>query len=191
MVGDTEEPNGTGIVNRVGSQADTPWTGVEFGVASQMIYEGLVKEGLEVLRSIHDRYSSWGLYFNHLECDGHYSRPLAALTIPNALAGVTYDGASEELAVAPRLSGFRGPALVAGSLLLVESDGACPGTLRVRLVEGAQLKLRSIRVSAAGCRAEVKVNGSEVEASAEGDRVRLSQPLPLRPGDLLELAMSK
>jgi hypothetical protein len=35
------------------------------------------------------------------------------------------------------------------------------------------------------------VNGSEVEASAEGDRVRLSQPLSLRPGDLLELAMSK
>ncbi len=190
MVGDTEEPNGTGIVNRVGSQADTPWTGVEFGVASQMIYEGLVNEGLEVLRSIHDRYSSWGLYFNHLECDGHYSRPLAALTIPNALAGVTYDGTSEELAVAPRLSGFRGPALVAGSLLLVESDGACPGTLRVRLVDGAQLQLRSIRVSATGCRAEVKVNGSGVEASAEGDRVRLSQPLSLRPGDLLELAMS-
>ncbi|MFP3286714.1 MAG: GH116 family glycosyl-hydrolase [Acidilobus sp.] len=191
MVGDVEEPNGTGILNRVGSQADTPWTGVEFGVASQMIYEGLVKEGLELLRSVHDRYASWGLYFNHLECNGHYSRPLAALTIPNAIAGVTYDGVAKELTISPRLgSPFRGPALVSGSLLSIESAGPCPGVITVRHVDGLPLTLTSIRVDARGCLARVKVNGAEVNVTVEGDRVKLGEAITLRPGDVLEVSLS-
>lgn len=168
MVGDVEEPNGTKILNRVSSQADTPWTGVEFGVASQMLYEGMVEEAMEVLRSIHDRYRSWGLYFNHLECDGHYSRPLAALTIPNAIAGVTYDGVRRELTVAPRLGGpsFRGPAMVAGNLLSVSyRREGCSGSLTVKALEGTGLRVSSIRLDVKCCRASVKYNGSEVPAS--------------------------
>ena len=69
-------------------QANTPWTGVELGFASFLIYEGMVKEGLDVIRTVDNRYRRAGLYFDHQEFGGHYFRPMAAWGIINALLGL-------------------------------------------------------------------------------------------------------
>jgi len=69
-------------------QANTPWTGVELGFASFLIYEGLVKEGLDVIRTVDNRYRRAGLYFDHQEFGGHYLRPMAAWGILNAFLGL-------------------------------------------------------------------------------------------------------
>jgi hypothetical protein len=107
------------------------------------------------------------------------------------MAGVTYDGVAKELTISPRLgSPFRGPALVSGSLLSIESAGPCPGVITVRHVDGLPLTLTSIRVDARGCLARVKVNGAEVNVTVEGDRVRLGEAIKLRPGDVLEVSLS-
>jgi len=69
-------------------QANTCWTGVELAFASFLIYEGLVKEGYDVIRTVDNRYRKANLYFDHQEFGGHYFRPMAAWGIINAILGL-------------------------------------------------------------------------------------------------------
>jgi uncharacterized protein (DUF608 family) len=72
-------------------QANTAWSGVELAFASFLIYEGLLRDGLKVVRDVDDRYRKAGMYFDHQEFGGHYYRPMSAWGIVNALAGLTID----------------------------------------------------------------------------------------------------
>jgi len=75
-------------------QANTCWTGTELAFAGLLIQEGLVDEGLMVVRNVDDRYRHWGMYFDHQEFGGHYYRPMSAWGIVNALTGLSLmDGA--------------------------------------------------------------------------------------------------
>lgn len=70
-------------------QANTVWTGVELAFASFLIYEGMVKEGLKVIKNVDDRYRHWGMYWDHQEFGGRYFRPLSAWAIINSFLGLT------------------------------------------------------------------------------------------------------
>jgi hypothetical protein len=84
-------------------QANTVWSGVELAFASFLVYEGLVEEGLAVVKTVDDRYRRAGRYFDHQEFGGHYFRPLAAWALLHALLGLTIrDG---RYGFAPRLAG--------------------------------------------------------------------------------------
>jgi uncharacterized protein (DUF608 family) len=82
---------------------DEVWTGTEYQVASALLHEGMVREGLSILRGIHDRYDGrrhnpW----NEVECGDHYARALACWGCLIALTGFVYDGPAGRLAFAPR-----------------------------------------------------------------------------------------
>jgi len=84
-------------------QSNTVWTGVELAFASFLIYEGMWKQGLEVVRNVDERYRKLGLYWNHLEFGGHYYRPQSAWAILNASLGLRInDGA---YTFAPKMPG--------------------------------------------------------------------------------------
>jgi non-lysosomal glucosylceramidase len=83
-------------------QANTCWTGVELAFASFLIYEGLVKEGLDLVANVDERYRASGLYFDHQEFGGHYYRAMSAWAIVNAMAGLALCGGT--LRLSPRLS---------------------------------------------------------------------------------------
>lgn len=83
-------------------QANTPWTGVELAFSSFLIYEGLVDESLQLIRSVEERYRRAGLYWNHQECGGHYYRAMSAWTILNAFLGLTIN--QDKLGFAPKLT---------------------------------------------------------------------------------------
>ena len=102
--GDLKYPNDTGLPYSVGCQMDTPWTGVEFAVASHMIYEGLVEEGLKILRDIHERYVKGGHYWNHVEWGAHYMRPMSAWSVVLAIEGLLYDRMRGRLRIRPRIN---------------------------------------------------------------------------------------
>ncbi len=80
-------------------QANTCWTGVELNFAAQLYYHGLNENAEEIIRNVDERHRKWGIYFDHQEFGGHYFRPMAALAIPNAFLGLSYDG--ETLRIAP------------------------------------------------------------------------------------------
>jgi len=84
-------------------QANTAWTGVELGVASFLIYEGLWREGLRLVKNVDDRYRQWGMYWDHQEFGGHYFRPMSAWSIVNALLGLAIKNGS--FTFAPKIPG--------------------------------------------------------------------------------------
>jgi len=122
LKGDMRYFNEVGIGYLVGGQMDTPWTGIEISVALHMIWEGMIEEGLSLLKSVHERYLEWGLYWNHIECGGHYLRALCSLLIFNVLAGARYLAPQRTLELGPRVGSeyFKGPVLVPGALLVCE-----------------------------------------------------------------------
>lgn len=84
--------------------SDEVWTGIEYQVATHLIYEGLVDEGLSIVRAVRDRHdgrrrSPW----NEVECGNHYARSLASWGPVIALSGVDHDAPSGTLTVRPRL----------------------------------------------------------------------------------------
>ncbi|MEW5978601.1 MAG: GH116 family glycosyl-hydrolase [Acidobacteriota bacterium] len=88
--------------------ADEVWTGIEYQVAAHLIYEGLVEEGLAIVKGIRDRYDGarrnpW----NEVECGAHYARALASWSVLTALTGFRYSAPDRHLAFSPRIGGKR------------------------------------------------------------------------------------
>ena len=82
---------------------DEIWTGSEYQVASHLLGEGMIREGLSIIRGLQDRYDGkrhnpW----NEVECGDHYARALASWGCLIALAGFEYDGPAGKLGFAPR-----------------------------------------------------------------------------------------
>ena len=61
---------------------DEVWTGQEYQVAANMIYDGMTEEGLSIVKGLDERYSPakhnpW----NEIECGDHYARAMASWTV--------------------------------------------------------------------------------------------------------------
>jgi uncharacterized protein (DUF608 family) len=87
-------------------------SGFEYQVASHMVAEGLVEEGLAVTRTIHDRYHpSKRNPWNEVECSDHYSRAMASYGVFLSACGYDYHGPDGYLSFAPRLTpeSFKAP----------------------------------------------------------------------------------
>jgi uncharacterized protein (DUF608 family) len=79
-------------------------TGFEWQVASHMIWEGMITEGLAVARAIHDRYDAvLRNPYNEIECSDHYARAMASYGAFIAACGYEYHGPRGFLAFAPRI----------------------------------------------------------------------------------------
>lgn len=83
--------------------SDEVWTGIEYQVAAHLIYEGLVNEGLEIVRAVRARYD--GVRRNpwdEIECGHHYARALSSWSLIQALSGVRYSAIEQSLVFAPK-----------------------------------------------------------------------------------------
>jgi uncharacterized protein (DUF608 family) len=83
---------------------DEVWTGVEYQVASHLIYEGFTAEGLKIVEACRKRHdgckrSPW----NEVECGHHYARSLASYGVLLALTGFHCDAVNKKLYFKPAL----------------------------------------------------------------------------------------
>ncbi|RLE81775.1 MAG: hypothetical protein DRJ52_03405, partial [Thermoprotei archaeon] len=151
-----------------GSQIDTPWTGIEFEVAAHMISEGMVEEAFKILKAIHERYARYGEYWNHIECGGHYYRPMDSWLVLMALEGLLYNGFEKRLRLMPKVNekSFKGLLTVTGSWGLIEhvvEDNV--QKVSIKLDRGSlKLKMFELKRFSDVEKVEVFVEGKAVEA---------------------------
>ena len=90
--------------------SDEVWTGIEYQVAAHLIYEGMIEEGLAIIKGARDRYDGVSRPpiprnpWNEIECGGHYARAMSSWSILLALSGYEYDGPARVLRFAPRIT---------------------------------------------------------------------------------------
>jgi uncharacterized protein (DUF608 family) len=83
---------------------DEVWTGIEYHVASHMMYEGLIDEGLAIVKGARDRHDGrrrnpW----NEPECGNHYVRAMSSWSLLTALSGFSYDGTKKSIRFGPKI----------------------------------------------------------------------------------------
>jgi hypothetical protein len=82
------------------------WTGIEYQVASHLMRLGMVKEGLDVVRTARDRYDGRVRNpFNEYECGHWYARAMSSYALLQGLTGARYDAVDQVLYLEPSLKG--------------------------------------------------------------------------------------
>jgi len=104
-----------GLVNCTWPQGNRPavpfvyasevWTGTEYQVASHLIYEDLIEEGLTIVRAVRDRYDGWKRNpWSEEESGNHYVRAMSSWAVLLALSGFTYSGPDQRMGFDPKVS---------------------------------------------------------------------------------------
>jgi uncharacterized protein (DUF608 family) len=83
------------------------WTGVEYEVASHLIFMGKVKEGLDIVQTCRKRYDgSVRNPFDEYECGHWYARAMSSYALLEALTGVRYDAVDQILYIDSKVGDF-------------------------------------------------------------------------------------
>jgi uncharacterized protein (DUF608 family) len=116
--------------------SDEVWTGIEYQVASHLIQEGFVDEGLTIVKALRSRYDGrtrnpW----NEYECGNWYARAMASYSLLGSLAGFRYSAVERTLWFGPQLrirpfESFFSTAFCFGTIAL--DDRA----ISIRVIEG-------------------------------------------------------
>lgn len=148
------------------------WTGIEYQVATNMIYDGMLAEGLSIVKGIHERYSPekhnpW----NEIECGDHYARALASWGILRALEDYFYEGAKGVMKFSPcintkNFSGFFTAAEGWGNIS--QKISGAKQYNRV-IVDYGRLYLNELEIDVLtnGKKVEVTINGTPVNTTIE------------------------
>jgi hypothetical protein len=80
------------------------FTGIEYQVAAHLMYEGMVEEGLTLVRCARERYDGerrnpW----DEIECGHHYARAMSSWSLLLALSGCLHSAPNRSMTFAPRL----------------------------------------------------------------------------------------
>jgi hypothetical protein len=176
-------------------------TGFEHQVASHMIAEGMVEQGLAITRAVHDRYhASRRNPWNEIECGDHYARAMASHGTFVSMCGFEYHGPKQHIGFAPRMdeSNFSA-AFVAAEGWGTFSQQIKPSTLDASLeVKWGRVCLRTIALrlpegrTSSGVSAAWNKNSISTQACVAGQRVTiaLESPVELKSGDVLKITVT-
>lgn len=84
--------------------SDEVWTGIEYQVATHLISEDMISEGLQIVRAVRKRYDGavrnpW----NEYECGSYYARAMTSYALLGALSGFRYSAVEKTLWFASKL----------------------------------------------------------------------------------------
>ena len=177
--------------------SDEVWTGIEYQVAAHMIYEGMLDEGLAIVKAARERYD--GLRrnpWNEIECGNHYARAMASWSLLPALSGSHYSAPQKRLHLAPKVNAqdFRCFYSTGGSWgVLSQQVAKGMRTARIEVAYG-KLELADFVVEGRAKSARVTRNQGAVpvSVSAEDGRlhIRFDPPVQLAAGDKLVTQIS-
>lgn len=179
---------------------DEVWTGVEYQVAASLIYEGLIEEGLRIVKGVRDRYD--GVKRNpwdEIECGHHYARAMASWSLLLALSGFEYSAPEKAIGFSPKI--FK------EDFKCFFSTGSGWGSYRRELKPGLQKDVIEIKYGNLIIK-QIKLDlgrptykdisirhsrtgGIDFSYSSEKDRIviLLSKTILLEAGDFLEVSL--
>jgi hypothetical protein len=84
------------------------WSGIEYQVASHLMFMGEIEKGLEIVRECRKRYDgSVRNPFDEYECGHWYARALASYGMLQGLTGVRYDAVDNVLIIDSKIGDFK------------------------------------------------------------------------------------
>jgi len=160
--------------------------GFEYQAAGHMIQEGMLAEGVELVKAVRDRYDgSRRNPWNEIECGSNYARSMAAFALLLAYSGFEFDAVRGHVGFSPRVedtpftafwsleSGWGTCTLDAAAIRLRVASGALPlNTFASDRLDGAAVTGVQVGEGAAAFRRE----GTTL---AFGDPVRVTPDAPL------------
>ncbi len=174
--------------------ADEVWTGIEYQVAAHLMYEGLLDEGLAIVKAIRSRHAGFNRNpWNEFECGHHYARAMASWSLITALSGALYDAADQCLGFAPRLCqdefrSFFTAGTAWGSFAQTRGVDCYEAELGVRWGE---VTLRALRLPIGPVgHVTVELDGTRVAATVLADEVRFGSPLALKAGQTVRVTFA-
>ena len=76
------------------------WTGLEYTAATGMLYQGMNKEGLQIISDTRNRYDGFKRNpFNEEECGNHYTRAMASWSAIPAISRFNYSGVDRTFSI--------------------------------------------------------------------------------------------
>jgi len=124
-------------------------TGFEHTVAVHLLYEGMVREGLQCLQDVRDRYDGRKRNpFDEAECGHHYGRAMVTWAAVTALTGFQYSGVSQAMQFKAQPGRFFWSNGYAWGTCRLKK-GAAGWNVKLNVMQGA-LKLRTFTLQGAG-----------------------------------------
>jgi uncharacterized protein (DUF608 family) len=167
--------------------AEETMNGFEYASAIHMIQEGLMDEGLQIVKAIRERYDGekrnpW----NEFECGSNYARSMASYALLLALSGFEFD-------LVKRHIGFNPPRLEDGKFRCFWSVGTGWGTFEVKLnsvmirVQYGKLEVKTLRFPFLKGRevASVSIGEDVVEFENCDGEITLSRSVLIEKGEEL------
>lgn len=179
--------------------SDEVWTGVEYQVASHLIYEGMVDEGLVIVKGVRKRYDGerrnpW----DECECGHHYVRAMSSWALILALSGYDYSAIEKSIVFAPKMnqknfSVFWSAGSGWGSYQQRRKKNIQTMTLRV-LWGKVQIERFGFQFANRQCRKiSTTVDSKKVYAKLEQDKIfwaAFGEPIELKAGQTLTIKAS-
>ncbi|MBE6807924.1 MAG: hypothetical protein E7524_00475 [Ruminococcaceae bacterium] len=82
------------------------WTGCEYAFAGLLMSEGLIDEGIKVVRTARARFTGENRNpWNEFECGSNYARPMSSFAMLPILSGYEFDMPNKHIGFIPKLKG--------------------------------------------------------------------------------------
>jgi hypothetical protein len=172
--------------------SDEVWCGIEYQVASHLIYEGFIEEGLAIVKGVRDRHDGTRRNpWNEFECGNHYARSMASYGVLLALSGFHYHAAKGEIIFNPRVhtedfacffsvdSGW-------GLYRQQISDNRAKAEIEVRY---GTLSLRTVALAIDSNTVRAELTGNAIPATREGNVITFTEAIEIGAGETLALSL--
>jgi hypothetical protein len=196
----SETAAGLGEFTSPSLQRDNPWTGTEYAVASLLIQEGFIDEGLTIVKNVYDRYQKSGLTWNHIECGGHYYRAMDIWAVLTDLGGIYYNAPQQSLSFEPKMNqdNFKSVFVLPSAWgIIAQTRGEREEQLdTVKVIEGT-LTISRLMLQAELEKANVAIQkGStgilveQLKQEGTSIQVELEEAVTVKPGETLQVRVN-
>ena len=162
--------------------SDEVWTGIEYQVATLLIYQGMKDEAVRLVKAVRRRFdgvrrSPW----SEMECGFYYTRAMASWGLLVAMSGFDCNAARGELRFQPVDSTgtvFWSMGGIWGNASFTETDVEI-------LPKFGSMELKRLSIPRAAQVSRVMLNGTEIPYRIQSDGLEFEQPVDLHADDLL------